>query len=132
MKIEFNCRSSANKFIELKSINICVIRLENHQIEPEVDPSIDQCYNCGLIEPGHTREQCPHRQLCMRCGYEGHLFFQCRLIPNIPPSEYNEHHINQAYCISCRAANGHCSLNHRACPIKKNIIKTHIQENRSS
>ena len=132
MKIEFKSRSSANKFLEEKSINVCGIRMENHQIEPEVDPSIDQCYNCGIIEPGHTREKCPHGPCCMRCGYEGHLFFQCRLIPNISPSDYNEYQNNQAYCISCRAANGHCSLNHRACPVKKNIIKNRILENRSN
>ena len=132
MKIEFKSRSSANKFLEVKAINVCGIRLENHQIEPEVDPSIDQCYNCGIIEPGHTREQCQHRPCCMRCGYEGHLFFQCELIPNISPSDYSEYHNNQAYCISCRAANGHCSLNHRACPVKKNIIKNRILENRSN
>ena len=131
MKIEFNSRSVANKFLEENSINVCGIRIEKHQMEPEVDPSIDQCYNCGIIEPGHTRELCPHRACCLRCGYEGHLFYQCQYIPNIPPSQYTEQHRNQAYCITCRAADGHCSLNHRACPVKKNIIKNRILENRN-
>ena len=100
-------------------------------MEPEVDPSIDQCYNCGIIEPGHTREQCPHPPCCLRCGYEGHLFFQCQSIPNISPSEYSEYHKSQAFCIPCGKANLHCSLNHRACPVKKNIIKNRIIDNRS-
>ena len=131
MKIEFNSRAVTNRFLEENSVNVCGIRIEKHQMEPEVDPSIDQCYNCGIIEPGHTRDQCPHSACCMRCGYEGHLFFQCQSIPNIPPSQYSEHHKYQAYCIPCRAADGHCSLNHRACPIKKNIIKNRIFNNRT-
>ena len=126
MKIEFKSRTIANKFLELKSINICGSRIENHHMEPEVDPSIDQCYNCGSINPGHTREQCPHPRCCLRCGYEGHLFFQCQLIPNIPPSQYSEYHKGQSYCIPCQKANGHCSLNHRVCPVKRNIIKNRI------
>ena len=101
MKIEFKSRTNANKFLEVKSINVCGIRIESHQMEPEVDPSIDQCYNCGIIEPGHTREQCPHPPCCLRCGYEGHLFFQCQSIPNISPSEYSEYHKSQAFCIPC-------------------------------
>ena len=75
MKIEFNSRLAANKFLETNSVNVCGIRIEKHQMEPEVDPSIDQCYNCGILEPGHNCEQCPHPPCCMRCGYQGHLFF---------------------------------------------------------
>ena len=131
MKIEFNSRTAANKFLEANSVNVCGIRIERHQIEPEVNPSIDQCYNCGILEPGHTRELCPHPPCCLRCGYQGHLFSQCQYIPNIPPSQYSEHHISQAYCISCKSAEGHCSLNHRACPIKKDIIKKRIFNNRT-
>ena len=86
MKIEFKFRATASKFLELKSINICGTRIENHHMELEVDPSINQCYNCGIIDPGHTREQCPHPPCCLRCGYEGHLFFQCQLKPSIFPS----------------------------------------------
>ena len=132
MKIEFKSRTIANNFLEMQSINISGIRIESHNMEPEVDPSIDQCYNCGILDPGHTREQCPYPPSCLRCGYEGHLFFQCQLIPNIPPSQYSEYHKNQAYCIPCRNANGHCSLNHRACPVKRNMIKNRILENRSN
>ena len=65
MKIEFNSRATANKFLMENSINIGGIRIESHQMEPEVDPSIDQCYNCGIIDPGHTRDLCPHLLCCM-------------------------------------------------------------------
>ena len=132
MKIEFKSRATANEFLKVNSINVGGIRIDNHQMEPEVDPSINQCYNCGIINPGHTRDLCPHPQCCMRCGYQGHPFYQCPTIPNISPSEYLEHHKNEAYCIPCRAANGHCSLNHRVCPIKKQIISKRIMENRSN
>ena len=69
MKIEFSSRAAANKFLDTNSINVSGIGIEKHQMEPEVDPSIDQCYNCGIIDPGHTSELCPHPPCCMRCGY---------------------------------------------------------------
>ena len=62
---------------------------------------------------------------------KGIYFFQCEYIPNIPPSQYSEYHKNQAWCITCKAADGHCSLNHRACPVKKNIIKDRILNKRN-
>ena len=132
MKIEFKSRDAANKFLKLKNINILGIRLENKHMEPEIDPTIDQCYNCGALDPGHTRELCPNRTCCLRCGYQGHTFFECPTIPNIPPSQYSEHHKSQAYCIPCAAVNGHCSLNHRSCPTKKRIIQRRIQNIRSA
>ena len=132
MKIEFSSRDAANKFLKLKHVNILGIRLENKHMEPEIDPSIDQCYNCGALDPGHTRELCPNRTCCLRCGYQGHTFFECPTIPNIPPSQYSEYHKSQAYCIPCAAAVGHCSLNHRSCPTKKRIIQRRIQNMRST
>ena len=130
MKIEFKSRVFANKFLEQDSINMGGIRLEKHHMEPEVDPSIDQCYNCGALNPGHPRELCPNRLCCLRCGYQGHAFHECQYIPNIPPTEYTELHKSQAYFIAC--ASGHCSLNHRACPTKKSIIKSRILDNRAA
>ena len=132
MKIEFVSRAVANQFLKLKSINILGIRIESKHMEPEIDPSIDQCYNCGALEPGHTRDACPYPTCCLRCGYHGHAFYECQTIPNIPPSQYSEHHKSQAYCISCANANGHCSLNHRTCPTKKTIIRKRILEIRAS
>ena len=132
MKIEFKSRDEAHKFIQSDNVNIGGIRLEKQHREPEVDPSIDQCYNCGALDPGHTRDACPNRLCCLRCGYQGHAFYECHYIPNIPPSQYSEHHKSQAYCIACASASGHCSLNHRACPTKKNIIKKRILSNRAN
>ena len=97
MKIEFTSRTLANKFLELNYVNIGGIRIEKHHMEPEVDPSIDQCYNCGALNPGHSREMCPNRTCCLRCGYEGHAFFECQYIPNIPSTEYNEQKTNIEY-----------------------------------
>ena len=132
MKIEFKSRDEANKFLKCDHVNIGGIRLDKHNIEPEVDPTIDQCYNCGALSPGHTRELCPNRTCCLRCGYQGHTFYECPTIPNIPPSQYSEYHRDEAYCIACASASGHCSLNHRACPTKKNIVKTRIANNRAN
>ena len=132
MKIEFKSRDEANKFLKCDNFNIGGIRLDKQNIEPEVDPTIDQCYKCGALNPGHTREGCPNRICCLRCGYEGHYFYECPTIPNIPPSQYNDYHRDQAYCISCASASGHCSLNHRVCPVKKNIVKTRIANNRAT
>ena len=132
MKIEFNSRAAANQFLKLKSINILGIRIESKHMEPEIDPSIDQCYNCGTLNPGHTREACPYPTCCLRCGYQGHKFYECQTIPNIPPSQYSEYHKAQAYCIPCASANGHCSLNHRICPTKKNTIRKRIFDIRAA
>ena len=132
MKIEFKSRDEANKFLKCDHINIGGIRLDKQNIEPEVDPTIDQCYNCGALNPGHTRELCPNRTCCLRCGYQGHAFYECPTIPNIPPSQYSEYHKSEAYCISCSSASGHCSLNHRACPTKRNIVKSRITNNRAN
>ena len=89
-------------------------------------PSIDKCYKRGALDPGHTRDACPNRLCCLCCGYQGHAFFECNLNPNISPSQYSEYHKEQAYCIACQSASGHCSLNHCVCPTKKNIIRSRI------
>ena len=132
MKIEFQCKTTANQFLKLKSINILGIRLESKHMEQEIDPSINMCYSCGVLDPGHTRDACPYPLCCLRCGYYGHAFYECQSIPNIPPTQYTEYHKSQAYCISCATANGHCSLNHRICPTKKDIIRKRILDVRAT
>ena len=66
-KIEFTNRNQAKAFIK-KETCIGGIRISDHSKEPEIDPTINQCWECGILEPNHNSQNCTGRKICIKCG----------------------------------------------------------------
>ena len=120
-KIEMATRKQAHKFLKQEKINIGGICLSENSIEPEIDPTINICWECGIHEPNHNSENCPGRKICIKCGETGHKFYECRMPRKT--SEMTEQDMEARYCASCKTRTNHTTLDHRACPIKRNIIR---------
>ena len=104
-----------------EKINIGGICLSENSIEPEIDPTINICWECGIHDPNHNSENCPGRKICIKCGETGHKFYECRMPRKT--SEMTEQDMEARYCASCKTRTNHTTLDHRACPIKINIIR---------
>ena len=121
MKIEFKNRDQARKFLIEDNTNIGGIRINKTNKEIEVDPTVRQCWTCGKLDPGHNSENCHSTQRCMKCGREGHRFFECSI-----PSErnkMNETHKQEQFCIPCNNQGSHTSLDFGLCPKKREIVR---------
>ena len=57
-KIEMTSRQEAQKFLNQEIINIGGIRISEDSKEPELDPTITQCWECGELEPNHNSKYC--------------------------------------------------------------------------
>ena len=119
MKIEMETRKQAIKFLEQEQINIGGIRINEEQKEQEIDPTIKQCWECGELNPTHSSATCPGRKICLKCGSHEHKFFDCW----IPRKDLNEEQKRGRYCKTCAKKTDHTSLDHRLCPIKRNLLR---------
>ena len=127
-KIEFRTQEQANKFINTET-NIDGIMLKPEHKELEVDPTIDQCWVCGRINPRHGSGECSNTHRCLRCGGRDHRFFNCDLPRHV--DDMNERQRDKRYCIPCGTQGNHTSLDHSACPTKREIIRGRTLEARA-
>ena len=112
----------AEKFLKNVNTNILGIRLLQEHKEREIDPTIAQCWECGMLDPGHSSKCCPNGPpICLKCGSREHRFFDC----SIPRwrEEMNSQHKQAQYCVPCRPRGDHTSLNHTYCSTRREIIK---------
>ena len=56
-KIEMTSRNQAKELLKKEAIDIGGIRITNTSIEPEIDPTINQCWECGILEPNHNSQK---------------------------------------------------------------------------
>ena len=120
-KIEMKTRKEAQKFLTQESINIGGIRISEESKEPEIDPTIQQCWECGAQNPTHNSQTCPGRKVCIKCGSTDHNFFAC-FIPK-KSTELTESDKLARYCAACGKHTDHTSLDHRSCPKKKEELR---------
>ena len=106
------------------------ILLKPEHKEFEVDPVIDQCWGCGQLNPNHSSNDynCPRR--CIKCGRSGHQFFECS-IPKVKEN-MSEVHKWSRYCIPCDTQGDHTSIDHAACPTKREILRKRVREARAN
>ena len=120
-KIEMCSRQEANRFLKIQSISIGGINITEDSIEPELDPTINQCWECGVLDPDHNTQNCTGRKICIKCGDTSHKFYEC------PIPKYVNYMNNQQkearYCAACKSTASHTTLDHRACPKKRNILR---------
>ena len=129
-KVEFKTRDQADRFIISKDTSIGGILLKPEHKEFEVDPVIDQCWGCGQLNPNHSSSDynCPRR--CIKCGRSGHQFFECS-IPKVKEN-MSEVHKWSRYCIPCDTQGDHTSIDHAACPTKREILRKRVREARAN
>ena len=122
LKIEFQSKSMAEKFLKNVNTNILGIKLLQEHKEREIDPTIAQCWECGMLDPGHSSKCCPNGPpICLKCGSREHRFFDC----SIPRwrEEMNSQHKQAQYCVPCRSRGDHTSLDHTYCSTRREIIR---------
>ena len=120
-KIELSSRKEALKFLKQESINIGGIKISDESIEPELDPTINQCWECGELDPKHNSQHCTGRKICIKCGSTSHKFYECPV-----PKDFDKmtHQQREArYCATCKTKASHTTLDHRQCPKKRNILR---------
>ena len=120
-KIEMKSRTQAQKFLKMESVNIGGIRLSSNSKEPEIDPTINQCWECGTINPMHNSQSCTNIKICIKCGERGHKFYECTIPKEI--NNMNEEQKARRYCAACKVRGTHTSLDHRQCPKKREILR---------
>ena len=120
-KIEMSSRMQAKNFLEKESINIGGIRLDNNSKEPEIDPTIKQCWECGILNPNHNSQECTGRKICIKCGDIGHKFYQC-YIPR-DERDMSDNHKARRFCAACGLKGTHTTLDHKLCQKKRDILR---------
>ena len=105
-KIEFNTRKEAEKFIINQNTSLGAIMLR--QKEKEVDPTVPQCWGCGVLYPNHKSQECQAQMICLKCGERDHIFKDCDIPRTI--EEMTEEQKNRRYCIPCKRRGHHTSL----------------------
>ena len=120
-KIEFKTKEIATKFLANINTEIGGIKLTQQSKEREVDPTIDQCWTCGIINPDHKNCQV---LVCLKCGDGDHNFFDCR-IPRKTEQRTSQQK-DACYCIPCNRKGDHTSLD-SFCPKKREIVQQRIQ-----
>ena len=120
-KIEMKTRKQAQKFLDTETINIGGIRLTNNQREPEIDPTIKQCWECGVLNPTHNSQGCTNTRICIKCGETGHKFYECTIPREI--IKMNDEQKAKRYCAACKTRGTHTTLDHRQCPKKREILR---------
>ena len=129
-KIEFMSSSEARTFIESTNTNIGGIPLHKESKEQEIDPSIPQCWECGILNPEHNTRNCPGPKKCLKCNDRAHKFYDCPIPKNT--EQMSEEHKTQRYCIPCHTRGDHTSLDHRFCATKKKILYDKIKSLREN
>ena len=120
-KIEFKTAKSANIFLNNTNTSIGAIKLIQEHKEREVDPTISQCWGCGILNPDHSSYNCHGTQVCLKCGSTEHKFYDC-----VMPMKYTDMTIQDRqarYCVPCGKRGDHTSLDHSRCPKKRAIIQ---------
>ena len=100
--------------------------MQKHK-ETEVDPTIHQCWGCGLIDTDHTSQTCNGYKICLKCGDPRHDFFNCPI-----PKKYEHMTTGEKkarHCILCRTRGDHSTID-PFCPYKRNMIQNRIKEAR--
>ena len=120
-KIEMTSRKQAQAFLKEKSINIGGIQLSSNSKEPEIDPTIRQCWECGVLNPSHNSQGCTGTHICIKCGIRGHKFYEC----DIPKeeNEMTEEQKRKRFCAACGTRGTHTTLDHRQCQKKREILR---------
>ena len=75
LKLEFESKELASKFLNNTNTEVGGIKILQKHKETEVDPTINQCWGCGLINTDHTSQNCPGTKICLKCGDPRHQFF---------------------------------------------------------
>ena len=127
-KIQFSTISEARKFQSQKEVAIGHIKIYQRSMEEEINPCISQCWKCGEINPGHVKENCNKTQICLKCCSKNHTLFECQLPRDT--EKMTERQRSYLYCVPCRRAGDHCSLDHKLCPTKRRVLQERIQEAR--
>ena len=58
-KIEMSTTKEARIFIESNTTSIGGIQLPPETKELEIDPTVTQCWECGILNPTHNSHNCP-------------------------------------------------------------------------
>ena len=69
----------ARKFIKSNTTSIGVIQLSKENKEQEIDPTVGQCWDCGILNPTHTSHNCLRPRRCLKCLQHDHQFHSCHL-----------------------------------------------------
>ena len=118
----------ANKFINSPSTSIGGIQIKKENKEIEINPIVDQCWTCGILNPNHNSSNCHNTKKCLKCNSRDHLFFNCPL-----PKSHTDMSSEQKaarFCIPCGTSGNHTSLDHRFCPEKRKIVNARIKSAR--
>ena len=78
-KIVMESSLEAKKIIESSSTSISGIQLLKTNKEFEIDPTIKQCWSCGILNPNHNNHNCPNSKHCLKCFSREHQFYNCPL-----------------------------------------------------
>ena len=120
----------ARIFIESNTTSIGGIQLPPETKELEIDPTVAQCWECGILNPTHISRNCPGPRRCLKCLQHDHRFYNCHL-----PKKFNDmttEQKRQRYCIPCKLRGDHTSLDHRYCPEKRKIVQERVKMARES
>ena len=107
-KIEFKTTKEARKFVNSKKNSIGGIQLHQNTKEMEIDPTVPQCYVCGILHPTHNSNNCPGPKRCLKCNSRDHQFYDCLIPKDI--NRMSEEQKAQRYCIPCQSIGDHTSL----------------------
>ena len=129
-KIEFLTNKEAKKFIEKKNTAIGGIILKQDSKEEEINPTISQCWTCGILNPRHNSNTCISPKRCLKCNSSHHIFYQCDIPKNI--DKMTSEQKQRRHCIPCNSDGDHTSIDHRLCPIKRNLVQSKIREAREN
>ena len=129
-KIEFKTTKEARKFIDSKNTSIGGIQLHQNTKEMEIDPTVPQCYVCGILHPTHNSNNCPGPKKCLKCNSRDHQFYDCLIPKDI--NRMSEEQKAQRYCIPCQSIGDHTSLDHRFCKTKRKFIEENIKTAREN
>ena len=125
MKIEFKTKGQANKFLKESNTNLGGTLIGTHNKELEIDPLVDQCWGCGVLNPSHGTRECRATQRCLKCGNNDHKFFACSIPRNL--EQMNERHRAARFCIPCGTQGSHTSIDHAQCPKKREIVRERVK-----
>ena len=121
IKIEFKTKQEATSFLTNINTSIGHVKLGQENKEREVDPTIRQCWGCGVLEPNHNTSDCRGTQICLKCGDRDHKFFQCRIPRKL--EDMTDQQKQSRFCAPCNKRGEHTSLDHSACPKKREIVR---------
>ena len=117
IKIEFPTSIQATTFLKNTNTSIGAFKILQEHKEREVDPTINQCWGCGILNPDHNSNNCQGTKVCLKCGSGQHKFYECRIPRN--NEDMTEIDKQARYCVPCRERGNHTSLEHSRCSKKE-------------